>query len=333
LTGHTGFKGTWLALMLEMQGHTVSGIALDPPSKSIFNQTKISPIFKHDLRIDIRERNKIKQAVQMVNPEVIIHLAAQPLVREAYQFPIETFEVNVLGTLSILEATRDLMNLKTALVITTDKVYKNYGHLRGYVETDELGGEDPYSSSKAAADIAAQSWFKSFAKVPMGVARAGNVIGGGDWAADRIIPDLVNAYSNHSLPHLRFPEAIRPWQHVLDCLNGYIKLVDYQISQNSTSEWNFGPPLGETYSVQELVSVFGNRWGLTGQKWSVENIQQPKEANYLLLNSNKARQKLCWSDKLNFDSSIQWTVDWYQQAFTENPLTLTRNQIRKFFEL
>jgi CDP-glucose 4,6-dehydratase len=289
ITGHTGFKGSWLALMLEMQGHTVSGIALDPPAKSLFNQAELSPIFKHDLRLDIRDRAAMKQAVEMIDPEVIIHLAAQPLVRESYRIPVETFDTNVLGTLNILEATRELKHLKAALIITTDKVYKNHNHLRGYVETDELGGDDPYSASKAAADIAAQSWIKSFAKVPMAIARAGNVIGGGDWAQDRIIPDLVNAYSSGILPTLRYPNAIRPWQHVLDCLNGYLKLINHQLSSGVGGEWNFGPDLAEKHSVGDLVTTFAEKWGRTGLLWNLETANRMRRVIYYLTLTRRER--------------------------------------------
>ncbi len=330
ITGHTGFKGSWLALMLEMQGHTVSGIALDPPEKSLFNQAELSPIFKHDLRLDIRDRIAIKHAIEMIDPEVLIHLAAQPIVRESYRKPVETFDINVVGTLNVLEATRELKNLKAALIITTDKVYKNHNYLRGYVETDELGGDDPYSASKAAADIAAQSWIRSFAKVPMAIARAGNVIGGGDQAQDRIIPDLVNAYSSGNLPTLRYPDAIRPWQHVLDCLNGYLKLVEYQLSHGVSGEWNFGPTLSEKRSVGELVIAFAKSWGLEEKRWNMEIIEQPFETGYLLLDSSKARKELQWVDKLNFDNTVRWTANWYINPMKISSRELCASQIEIF---
>jgi CDP-glucose 4,6-dehydratase len=316
--------------MLEMQGHTVSGIALDPPAKSLFNQAELSPIFKHDLRLDIRDRAAMKHAVEMIDPEVIIHLAAQPLVRESYRIPVETFDINVLGTLNILEATRELKNLHAALIITTDKVYKNHNHLRGYVETDELGGDDPYSASKAAADIAAQSWIRSFAEVPMAIARAGNVIGGGDWAQDRIIPDLVNAYSAGNLPTLRYPDAIRPWQHVLDCLNGYLKLINHQLSSGVGGEWNFGPDLSEKHSVGNLVTFFASAWGQQGKLWEVESTIQPHEAGYLLLDSNKSRGALKWTDKLDFQNTVSWTADWYSSVNDQNCRPLCKTQIENF---
>ena len=332
ITGHTGFKGSWLALMLEMQGHTVSGIALDPPTKSLFNQANLSPIFKNDLRLDIRDRAALKKAIEMIDPEIIVHLAAQPLIRESYRIPVETFEINVIGTLNVLEATRELKNLKAALIVTTDKVYKNHNHLRGYVETDELGGEDPYSASKAAADIATQSWIKSFAKVPIAIARAGNVIGGGDWAQDRIIPDLVNAYSQGNLPMLRYPDAIRPWQHVLDCLNGYLLLIDHQVSKGTAGEWNFGPTLTERYSVDQLVSSFAEKWGVTGNKWNLDTSNQPPEASYLLLDSYKARTCLNWNEKLDFNNAVKWTVDWYVINSGSNAHQITRDQIEYYFK-
>ena len=330
ITGHTGFKGSWLSLMLEMQGHTVSGISLDPAEKSLFIQADLASIFKNDLRIDIRDGDAIKTAFEKINPDVMIHLAAQPLVRESYRSPVETFEVNVLGTLNVLEATKELENLKAALIITTDKVYKNHNHLRGYVESDELGGDDPYSASKAAADIAAQSWIKNYAKVPMAIARAGNVIGGGDWAQDRIIPELVNSFSSGNQPTLRYPDAIRPWQHVLDCLNGYLSLVNRQIHEGFTGEWNFGPDLIEKRTVAELTNFFGSSWGVQDNLWEVDSGVQLHEAGYLLLDSTKSRTRLNWCDKLNFADVVQWTVDWYKNANNEDCLLTTRRQIRSF---
>lgn len=335
ITGHTGFKGSWLSLMLQMQGHTVSGISLDPPEKSLFSQANLSNLLQNDLRIDIRNSGELSSAVKKIDPEVIIHLAAQPLVRESYKDPVGTFETNVLGTLNLLEATRALTNLRATLVITTDKVYKNHNHLRGYLETDELGGDDPYSASKAAADIATQSWVKSFATSPVAIARAGNVIGGGDWAADRIIPDLVHAYSSNQMPSLRYPHAIRPWQHVLDCLNGYLKLADTMISDGISGEWNFGPELREKHEVLDLVKAFAKAWGIqeSDSAWTIEETEQPHEAGYLLLDSNKARKSLGWSDELSFSDSIDWTCNWFKAAQTNDPLQVTMNQIKNFLAI
>ena len=333
ITGHTGFKGSWLSLMLEMQGHTVSGIALDPSEKSLYQQANLEPIFEHDLRLDIRNRAVLKEAVEITDPDVIIHLAAQPLVRESYRSPVETFDINVLGTLNLLEATRELKRLKAVLIVTTDKVYKNHNHLRGYIESDELGGDDPYSASKAAADLATQSWAKSFAKVPIAIARAGNVIGGGDWARDRIIPDLVNAFSNGNVPTLRYPEAVRPWQHVLDCLNGYLTLVSHQIACGEGGVWNFGPEIAENNSVGDLVNCFSEAWGVKGRRWNLESIIQPHEAGYLLLDSQKARLKLNWKDKLDFANSVEWTCAWFKLVTKVSARETTQDQIAKFFAL
>ena len=331
VTGHTGFKGSWLSLMLQMQGHTVSGIALDPQEKSLFNQANLGEIFQHDIRLDIRNKQELTHKIALIDPEVIIHLAAQPLVRESYKNPVETFETNVVGTLNVLEATRSLKNLKASLIITTDKVYKNHNHLRGYVETDELGGDDPYSASKAAADIAAQSWIRSFASSPMAIARAGNVIGGGDWATDRIIPDLVTAYSSGKLPTLRYPEAIRPWQHVLDCLNGYLALIDSQLTDGATGEWNFGPELVQKYSVADLVSTFAEHWGVASSPfWTFDNGAHPHEAGYLLLDSSKARDRLNWNDKLDFKSAIKWTASWYRNSVESDIRFFCESQINEF---
>jgi CDP-glucose 4,6-dehydratase len=248
---------------------------------------------------------------------------------------VGTFETNVLGTLNLLEATKELAKLKATLIITTDKVYKNKNHLRGYIESDELGGEDPYSASKASADIATQSWVKSFSKTPVAIARAGNVIGGGDWATDRIVPDLVNAYSSNQVPTLRYPGAIRPWQHVMDCLNGYQELVNKMLSDGTSGEWNFGPSFDDKHSVVELVEAFAKSWGINGdqQVWNLEQTEQPHEAGYLLLDSGKAREKLNWHDNLNFAASIDLTVSWFKQTQTENPLEVTIKQIEEFLSI
>lgn len=334
ITGHTGFKGSWLSLMLVKQGHTISGISLDPLEKSLFKQANLSSIFRHDFRVNICDRTNIRAAVEKVDPDVIVHLAAQPLVKESYKFPVETFQVNVLGTLNVLEATKDLKNLKAVLIITTDKVYKNHNHLIGYVENDELGGADPYSASKAAADIASQSWIKNFAQVPMAIARAGNVIGGGDWASDRIVPDLVDAFSTGRKVKLRYPDAIRPWQHVLDCLNGYLALIDAQLSTGTTGEWNFGPDLTHKFSVGDLASAFARNWDESlGIGWENDEFEHPHEAGYLLLNSGKARRGLDWKDKLDFEDSVKWTANWYKNRENRSIRLLTELQVDRFAEL
>ena len=220
ITGHTGFKGAWLSMLLHARGHTVSGISLQPETNSLFIQANVQKFLERDIRCDINESSKLTSYFNETKPDVVIHLAAQALVRESYNNPITTFETNVMGTLNVMKASQQLRDLKGQLIVTTDKVYKNMNKTSGYVESEALGGQDPYSASKAMADIAAQSWLSSFDNPPTAIARAGNVIGGGDICADRLIPDLIQSYSNGSKPKLRAPNSIRPWQHVLDCLNG-----------------------------------------------------------------------------------------------------------------
>lgn len=330
VTGHTGFKGSWLVVLLKSMGHTVSGISLDPETESLFNQAKIQELMKQDFRIDIRDRVSLAAKVKAINPEVIIHLAAQPLVRYSYAHPVETFESNVLGTLNLLEATRGLTDLKATLIITTDKVYKNLGHKEGYVEDDALGGDDPYSASKAAADIAAQSWVKSFARTPVSIARAGNVIGGGDWAVDRLIPDLVRSYRTSNVPVIRNPNSIRPWQHVLDCLNGYLLLVDSMITRGTHGEWNFGPNHKEKRLVSEVIDGFSHFFEVTGSPWALDQVEHPKESDFLLLNSAKSRTQLGWVDHLDFQETLRWTASWYRDFTQVGARATTMQQIETF---
>jgi CDP-glucose 4,6-dehydratase len=334
ITGHTGFKGAWLSLLLNSLGHKVSGIALDPEENSLFSRAKLAEIFEHDIRLDIRNAQEMAESASRVDPDVLIHLAAQPLVRESYRIPLQTFEINTIGTLNVLEATRNLENLKAALIITTDKVYKNLNHLRGYTETDELGGDDPYSASKAAADIATQSWMKSFSRIPISIARAGNVIGGGDFARERLIPDLVQAYSMGDTPKLRYPDAIRPWQHVLDCLHGYLLLVEKMLLEGVNGLWNFGPSVVDKFTVSHVAREFAEIWGIEVEKSFVldrDTANAPYESGYLLLDSSKARQVLGWKEKLDFRSTLEWTAKWfkYQESRTD-ALSITTEQIKEF---
>jgi CDP-glucose 4,6-dehydratase len=279
-------------------------------------------------------RKKLDTALKIIDPEVVVHLAAQPLVLQSLKDPIKTFKVNLLGTLNVLESTKTLKNLKATLIITTDKVYKNNPNQLGYIETDELGGNDPYSASKAAADIASQVWAKNYANSPVAVARAGNVIGGGDWADNRIIPDLAKAFTSGKVPELRNPNSIRPWQHVLDCLYGYITLIDYQLESNIKwcGAWNFGPDFRDRKTVSELALEFGKFWGISSDMYNSVDTNMTQEVNYLLLNSSKARLELNWSDQLNFTESIKWTAEWYLSAARKSEVII-KNQIYKYFEL
>lgn len=328
ITGHTGFKGSWLSAMLKIQGHDVSGVSLEQPKKSLFNQAEISNYLTRDYRINIRDLGSLRNAFQEINPEVVIHLAAQPLVRDSYLDPVGTYMTNVIGTLNVLEATKNLHNLRATLVITTDKVYRNLNKESGYVEADELGGMDPYSSSKAAADLATQSWRSSFAKTPLSIARAGNVIGGGDFAKNRIIPDLIDSIFNKQKLILRMPNSVRPWQHVLDCLNGYLFLVNDQISNQTQGEWNFGPNNVEKITVNDLVNTFISHFEEKLQI-SIENSDL-KETNFLMLNSDKSRNLLGWKNNLTFEDSVRWTADWYKNS---DKKLITQKQIEKFLSL
>jgi CDP-glucose 4,6-dehydratase len=313
ITGHTGFKGAWLSLILRERGHLVSGISLQPEVGSLFERAEINRFLEEDIRCDIRESTKLSLHFKEVNPDVVIHLAAQALVRESYKHPVSTIETNVLGTLNVLKASQQISNLRAQLIITTDKVYKNTSKSSGYIETDALGGQDPYSASKAMADLATQSWLSSFENAPTAIARAGNVIGGGDICADRLIPDLIQSYSSGLTPKLRAPESVRPWQHVLDCLNGYLMLVDALIQNTADGVWNFGPDENQSKTVADVANIAGSVWGVE-KSWERDLENHPHEASMLILNSNKARTGLGWSDKLSFEDNVEWTINWYKNV-------------------
>jgi CDP-glucose 4,6-dehydratase len=235
-----------------------------------------------------------------------------------------------MGTLNVMAASQQLKELKAQLIITTDKVYKNTGKISGYVESDQLGGEDPYSVSKAMADMAAQSWLLSFENPPTAIARAGNVIGGGDVCADRLMPDLIYSYSHGLIPKLRAPYSVRPWQHVLDCLNGYLLLVDEVIRNKTDGAWNFGPSIDQAKTVADVAEMAGAVWGAE-TTWEIDPASHLHEAAILMLNSNKARTELGWSDKLTFEESIQWTVDWHKNVNNHSePLNEMLKNIKEF---
>lgn len=332
ITGHSGFKGSWLAAMLRIRGHEVVGISLPALENSLYREANLSDLFSQEFFLDIRKRDDFKKAIHNSSADVAFHLAAQPLVRESYAFPIETYETNVLGTLNFLDGIRD-SGIQASVVITTDKVYKNKNLLRGYFESDELGGHDPYSSSKAAADIATQSWVSSFNLKNVSIARAGNVIGGGDWAKDRLIPDLVNSFNQGVPGNIRYPDAIRPWQHVADCLNGYIALSEAMLHKGFTGEWNFGPPINIEGTVAKVAELSSKYWG-EGASWEINSEPQLHEAGFLLLDASKARAQLNWSDKLNFEDSIKWTIDFYKAVkHGGNPRVILETQIKDYLAI
>ena len=333
VTGHTGFKGAWMVLLLKSRGHQVSGISLDPLPGGLFESASVGQVLEHDFRLDIRDSEKLAGAMQIINPDVLIHMAAQPLVRYSYAHPRETFETNVNGTLNVLEHSQALSNLKARLIITTDKVYRNVNQVAGYVETDALGGDDPYSSSKAMADILTQSWVKSFAAMPTAIARAGNVIGGGDVSPDRLIPDAVRAFTKNEPVRIRYPHAVRPWQHVLDCINGYLALVDKLLDGEGLGEWNFGPGPESFIEVGAVVDQARDYWG-EGASVELDNGNHLHEANLLALDSTKALSNLGWSNRLVYPASLQWTIEWEQQFFEGvSALTITQKQLKQFDDL
>ena len=330
ITGHTGFKGAWLSLILQQRGHVVSGISLAPEVESLFKRADIGKHLENDIRCDIRDLTELTTCFKQVNPDVVIHLAAQALVRESYRNPIVTFETNVIGTLNVLQASQQIGQLKAQLIVTTDKVYKNVSKSSGYVETEALGGQDPYSASKAMADLATQSWLSSFENAPTAIARAGNVLGGGDVCADRLMPDLVHSYSSGATPKLRAPNSVRPWQHVLDCLNGYLTLVDAVIENKADGAWNFGPDENQSKTVADVANIAAEVWGVK-KSWENDSGNHPHEASMLILNSNKARTNLGWSDKLSFEETVEWTTNWYINVNSgKNPLEETLKNIRDF---
>ena len=330
ITGHTGFKGAWLALLLAARGHQVSGLALEPEPGSLFIQANIAEQLKADLRVDIRDAEATAAAVRSVAPDVVVHLAAQALVRESYREPRYTYETNAMGTLNVLEAVAGTPSVQANVVITTDKVYRNINQEAGYVETDPLGGDDPYSASKAMADLLTQSWVRSFPGVPTAVARAGNVIGGGDVCRDRLLPDLVTAYAAGVAPRLRFPHAVRPWQHVLDCLNGYLTLADALLAGSGLGEWNFGPGRDSFVEVGDVASLSAQLWG-HGAQWQPQPGEHPHEAGLLALDAGKAQRDLGWRDRLPFWDAVAWTVDWYRRIENgADPLAVTTEQIAMF---
>jgi len=330
VTGHTGFKGAWATLLLQQRGYRVSGLALDPLVGSLFEQADLSDSLDRDLRVDIRDGSAVLEAVRVIEPDLVLHMAAQPLVRTSYEQPRWTMETNVMGTLSVLEAISATASVRAAVMVTTDKVYRNTGQSEGYVEHDALGGHDPYSASKAMADILVSSWEASFPGCPIAIARAGNVIGGGDVSTDRLMPDLLRAFESGQPAAIRNPDAVRPWQHVLDCLNGYLVLVDALVRDKGTGAWNFGPESSSFRTVRDVADRAAERWG-EGASWVSESGNHPHEETVLTLDASRARRELAWQDALDFYESIEWTVDWTKRVQSgESALQVTKDQIAAF---
>lgn len=330
ITGHTGFKGAWLCLWLQSLGAKITGYALEPPtSPSLYKMCALDKQV-NSIRGDIRDGESLCKALKSAEPEIIFHMAAQPLVRESYQNPVETFETNVMGTVNLLEATRKLTlhtkNPIAVLNITTDKCYENNEWEWGYREIDPLGGYDPYSSSKACSELVTQAFRRSFFNpksytnhgVAIATARAGNVIGGGDFAKDRLVPDCMKSLLANEEIIIRNPHAIRPWQHVLEPLSGYLLLAQklYLEGPDYADSWNFGPQESDAKSVEHIVQSICNKWG-NGASYQLENKLSNHEATYLKLDCSKARQRLKWIPRWNLESGLDKTIEW-TKAYQSN---------------
>ena len=345
VTGHTGFKGAWLSIWLHELGAKVTGYSLPADQKSgVFDAAGVSSLLIADYQADIRDRSTLAQAIHDAEPEVIFHLAAQPLVRESYAIPQETHETNYMGTCNVLEAVRTMGSPCAVVVVTTDKCYENQEQVWGYREIDRLGGHDPYSASKAAAELVAASYRESFFPVTemdkhgvgIATARAGNVIGGGDWAKDRIVPDMVRSCLNSKPVSIRNPLAVRPWQHVLEPLHGYLRIASLLLDGHApsvASAWNFGPGNEGHRTVGDLVSLFHELWG--DGEWHQDDFDQPHETSFLSLAIDKAVNHLGWSPTWNFKTTVGKTVDWYrsQERGSTSMLTCCQKDIANFVSL
>ena len=335
ITGHTGFKGAWLSIWLKMYGAKIAGISLPPKKKSIYNIANLKKIFFKSTYLDINNLGLLKKEISKIKPSIIFHMAAQPLVINSYKFPLKTIKTNVLGTANILEICKNLKSLKTILVITTDKVYKNLNNKKFFNEQDELGGDDIYSYSKASVEILVNAYKKSFfgKKINIATARAGNVIGGGDWSEFRIIPDFIRAYISKKIFIIRNPNHVRPWQHVMDCLFGYILLAENVSTSrkllNSLS-YNFGPSSKQSLSVIKIVNLMLKNIDYK-MKIKIKKNKKFSEKKFLLLKSKKAEKKLKWKNKIQANESLNLTLDWYKEYYNKkNMYEYTCKQIQKY---
>ena len=340
ITGHTGFKGGWLALWLKSKGADVVGYSLDPPSSpNLFSLAKVSDQIL-SIKGDICEYSNLFNVIQTYKPEIIFHMAAQSLVRRSYQNPLHTFYVNVMGTVNLFEAVRNTESVKAVVNVTSDKCYENKEWIWRYRENDALGGFDPYSCSKGCAEFVTSSYRNSFFGVDknrnVGIAsvRAGNVIGGGDWAEDRLIPDIVRSIISKKPILIRNPFAVRPWQHVLEALNGYIMIAEkiyFDENREFCESWNFGPSEENEICVKKLVQTIISLWEEDVQVF-FNDQGNLHEANCLKLDSSKARIKMGWKPKLSFDDTLKWTIDWYKkyQNDRDDVYSVTMRQIERY---
>ncbi len=317
VTGHTGFKGGWLCLWLQQLGAEVHGLALDPPTTpSLFEAARVAQGLAGDHRVDLRDAAAVQRTVQACRPELVLHLAAQPLVRASYADPVGTYATNVMGTLHLLEAVRQTPSVRAVLNITTDKCYENREWPWGYRENEAMGGHDPYSSSKACSELLSAAYRRSFLAeggVALATARAGNVIGGGDWAADRLVPDLLRAFERGEPAVIRRPAAVRPWQHVIEPLSGYLHLAERLLRDGQTvaEGWNFGPEDRDARPVGWIVKQLATLWGPEA-RWTLETEGHPHEAHTLKLDISKAREGLNWRPRWGLQQALQRTVEWHK---------------------
>lgn len=331
VTGHTGFKGSWLVLWLRMLGAEVAAISLPPHTSP--NHWSLLGLEIASSFADIRDADLLREKIRKNRPEIVFHLAAQPLVRRSYQHPLETWAVNVMGTANLLEICRHLEGLKAVIVVTTDKCYQNKEWVWGYREIDPLGGHDPYSASKAACELVADSFRRSFyhdsAGALLATARAGNVIGGGDWSEDRLIPDLIRSITAGTCLEIRSPDATRPWQHVLECLSGYLSLGQQLLEGNSScaDAWNFGPDWEGNRLVNQVLGALKAKWPAVD--WRCNGGEQPHEAQLLYLDSGKAREKLAWRPVWTFEESVAATAEWYQ-AWLDTGEAISIRQLQNY---
>ncbi|MFZ1220045.1 MAG: CDP-glucose 4,6-dehydratase [Chthoniobacterales bacterium] len=337
VTGHTGFKGTWLWQLLEALGAEPAGIALPPDTDPSLSALIGLPDHPRSHCLDIRDRDLLARTVQQTQPEIVFHLAAQALVRRSYEQPMDTYSTNVMGTIHLLEALRSTPSVRSIVVVTSDKVYQNQDRLPAYCETDPLGGHDPYSSSKACVELAVASWRLSFfagKTPPVGVAtvRAGNVVGGGDWARDRLVPDLIRAFTSRRPAQIRHPNAVRAWIHALEPLVGYLVLAErlWNDPDRFSEAWNFGPDDSQARSVENVVRQATELW-TEGASWRPAETPSPHETMVLRLNIAKARDRLEWRPRLEFNQTLAWTMDWYRRWHAgADPGTLCREQIERY---
>jgi CDP-glucose 4,6-dehydratase len=340
LTGHTGFKGSWLSLWLQSLGAELTGYALSPPTcPSLFEEARVANGMT-SIKGDIRDLDFFIQTMRAAKPEIVIHMAAQPLVRYSYQNPVETYATNVMGTVNMLEAVRATPTVRAVINITTDKCYENKEWVWGYRETDPMGGYDPYSSSKGCAELVTTAYRSSFFNpesyekhgVALATVRAGNVIGGGDWAQDRLIPDTLAAFELGNPVCIRNPHAIRPWQHVLEPLHGYLLLAEklFQGGSAYAEGWNFGPADHDCRPVDWIVELLAKNWG-KGARWEIDMLQQPHEASFLKLDSSKAIARLGWRPVWDLKRALHSIVTWHQARLAGADLqALSLGQIREY---